>query len=631
MLKTAKRTTKLNPEQFDAVSAIYGKILVLAGAGSGKTSVIIERCVHLIKHAGANPSEILGLTFTNKAAEEMRSRISSKLGKERAKDITLSTFHSFCLSVLKEQIHLLGYSREFSIYDDKDIARLTDQITKQMRSESKEDEEIDDEKLQEELIKSLKSCNAVDFDGLLERTAELFEKFPDILSLYQRRYRFIMIDEYQDTNPIQYKIADLLSRAHGNLFVVGDDDQSIYSWRGSEVRHILNFPYNKIVKLEQNYRSTQPILEVANTVISHNKERHNKVLWSQEKYGDKVHIFHAPDGEKEAEAVVDRILYLQREKGLNWSDIAILYRSNHLTKPFEMALMKAPWRDKERFVRGVPYQVVQGMEFYERAEVKDLFAYLKVIHNPKDKAALTRIINYPRRGISLKTLDTLNKLSLKMNISIWELMKQADTLDLTKQAKEGIRLFVNLIEEAGERFAITSNSEAMRWLIDTVDFKDALHMEFKSDKARAFKMDNLESCIEMAKNLEDDCPTLSDFLGETLLDQRKQQNRKDRGDRVNLLTFHSAKGLEFKACFVVSLEDGIMPHEKSLAETGVEEERRLFYVALTRARQYLTLSMAMKRNFRGKDRPSNPSRFLFEIPKHLLEIESHNFITPFQF
>jgi len=610
----------LNKEQIKAVHTSKGKILVLAGAGSGKTSVLINRCVHLIKQLNVAPKSILGLTFTNKAAEEMRKRIAKRIGADHSKEIMLSTFHSFCFYVLKQQIHHLGYTRQFSIYDERDVERLTKTLEKQLAS--KENETVKLELLQKELAVSMKAFNAVDFDGLLSLTVELFKQFPYVLKEYQDRFEYIMIDEYQDTNAIQFELASLLAKNHGNLFVVGDDDQSIYSWRGAEVKHILEFNYHTLVKLEQNYRSTKPILDVANHVIKNNTSRHDKSLWSQTTLGDLAHLFHAPNEHLEAEAVIERIVQLKTNKGLKWSDFAILYRSNNLSRPFELALMKAPWQNDGRFVRGVPYKVIQGMEFFERAEVKDFFAYLKTIVNPSDQQALLRIINYPRRGISIKTIDILTKFNRQTKTSLWDVLKDPSQLELTTQAKKGIALFISLMEEATKRFETTPLKSAMKWLMDELDLKQVIHDEVKSEKARLFKWDNLQAFLDMADNCEGENPTLHDFVNTTLLDQNRHKKASQKNDRVNLLTFHSAKGLEFPACFLVAIEDRFLPHERSLAEDGLEEERRLFYVAITRAKKYLTFSMAQKRTSYGKEVPTNPSRFLFEIPKDLLLIES---------
>ncbi|MCH9811718.1 UvrD-helicase domain-containing protein [bacterium] len=615
-------TLKLNPPQEKARTTIKGRVLVLAGAGSGKTSVLTERILHLINDHQVPPESILGLTFTNKAAKEMRERIAKKTGKKLAAQIPLFTFHGFCLGVLKKEIGHLGYTGTFSLYDEKDKQRLEDEVYEKL--DEKENEEITQENFRTGMMEVLKAYNAVDFDGLLELTVELFRDHPAILEKYQEQFQYVMVDEYQDTNPIQYELIKYLTEKRGNLFVVGDDDQSIYGFRGAEVDHILSFPYDTMVKLEENYRSTQPILDIANSVIGKNSSRHEKILFSKNKSGNKPRIFHAPTEAEEAESIIHRMLYLKKEKNLEWNDIAILYRSNSLTKPFEVALMQASWNDGTKYVRGIPYHVVQGTSFYQRAEVKDLFAYLKVLHNPKDTTALLRILNYPKRGISPKTVEVLNKEAARMNCSVFDTLEYYDHLDISAQGKIGISIFNSIIEKAQTKKSL---ADKVSFLIEELDLKNEIRKEVKSEQAQIFKIDNLTTCTEMAEAADKENASLGDFVNSSLLDDHMHtKDRRNQG--VNLLTFHSAKGLEFKACFIVCLEDGIMPHEKSLEEGGLEEERRLFYVAITRAKRYLYLSMARKRLFRGKPISKNACRFLFEIPKEALEFEAFNNFQP---
>lgn len=653
----------LNPEQQKAIETTEGRLLVLAGAGSGKTSVITHRIAHLIAK-GVDPTAILGMTFTNKAAEEMRSRVAKLTSRENAKKITLCTFHSFCMRVLRSEIHHLGYTAKFTLYDEKDVKRLVKQLSRQllehegempsieptfeMIREAKSKGELNAsgstwhdgfvEKLYSQLEVSLRAHNAVDFDSLISLTVQLFEKFPDILKMYATRFRYIMIDEYQDTNPMQYKLADFLSSVHNNLCVVGDDDQSIYGWRGAEIKHILEFTSTHVIKLEQNYRSTSNILQGANGVISHNKERHEKRLWSKKGEGEQIHLFHAPTDTEEATAVIDRLIHLKSQRNLQWKDMAILYRSNILSRQFEVALMGALWKKDDSWKRGIPYQVFGGTELFERSEIKDVMAYLRTVVNPLDGEAILRIINFPRRGISATTLDTLTNANRSRNMPLWSLLQRIAKgldgeleCDLTKQGVQGITLFVSLIENAMQEFETLPMHEALSNLLDAIGFKQSIHEEVKSEKMRGFKWENVQECITLLKDYEDseDSPTLEDFLATTYLDTQKMQ-RKKKGfteDKVTLMTFHSAKGLEFPACFLVCLEDHVIPHEKSLMETGLEEERRLMYVAMTRAQKYLTLSMARKRTKHGKDLPTNPSRFLFEIPKSLLKVTSWNIPT----
>jgi DNA helicase II / ATP-dependent DNA helicase PcrA len=654
----------LNPEQQRAVLTTKGRVLILAGAGSGKTSTLAYRMAYLIEHEHISPSAILGLTFTNKAAQEMQERIAKIVSKETAKNITLCTFHSFCMQVLRTHIERLGYTKRFSLYDDKDMKRLTTQLTRSLLEhegklpslnatlallqERQQKGEEDEKKLptyesewQKKFIQelhynlevSLRAYNAVDFDSLISLSVKLFQTHPDILEYYQNRYQYIMIDEYQDTNPQQYLLASLLSSQHHNLCVVGDDDQSIYGWRGAEVKHILQFKYDTLIKLEQNYRSSKKILYAANAVIKNNLERHPKTLWSQKNSDYPLVIFHAPSEQEEAETVVNKIIALRSEHDYAWKDFAILYRSNQLSRAFEVALMQAHVKTEKGWTRGIPYEVFGGLELYERSEIKDLMAYLKVIANPKDQEALLRIINYPRRGISETTLDLLTTYNRSSKISLWDLLKEvvadADHCQelihsLPQKAYQQIKAFMILMETTREQFAQQPLHLALSSLVEAIDYKTAISDEVKSEKMQSFKWENVQECIHLLQSYEEEMgsqASLDDFLATTLLDSQKISRKSGPTyDHVNLLTFHSAKGLEFPICFLVGLEDHLIPHEKSLMETGLEEERRLMYVALTRCKEQLFLSMARTRKKHGKDIQSSPSRFLFEIPQELLDI-----------
>ncbi len=653
----------LNSEQKKAVLASKGRVLVLAGAGSGKTSVLACRIAHLIQNENVSPGAILGLTFTNKAAEEMRERVTRFTNPKIAKQVTLCTFHSFCMNVLRQEIHNLGFTSEFTLYDEKDVKRVLTQIVRhtlehegelpslqttigkitqaknQGLSSLEDDSEISSwhasfsKDLLEKLHLCMRSYNAVDFDSLLTLSVSLFEKHPDILNRFQERFQYIMIDEYQDTNPVQYKLAELLSQKHGNLCVVGDDDQSIYGWRGAEVKHILNFPAATVVKLEQNYRSTPNILQAANQVISHNVERHEKRLWSENPHTDPLFLFHAPNEIEEAQAVVQRILYLKKHKNLEWKDIAILYRSNALSQIFETALLQAAWEENGQWKRGIPYEVFGGTEFYERAEIKDILSYLRVLSNPLDQTALLRILNVPRRGISDACLDLLTQYNRKNNVSLWEVLKSVEDGSfslqdsLSSKALSGIQSFCSLFARAKE-LKETSLSQTLEWLISEMDYKKAIREDVKSEKMREFKWDNVMQCVEALSLYEEknkESGSLQDFLSSTLLSSHDhpKSSKQEKENKVHLMTVHSSKGLEFEACFLVCLEDHIMPHEKSLKEAGLEEERRLMYVAMTRAKRYLTLSMARERKKMGKQIQTTPSRFLFEIPKEILKITSY--------
>lgn len=645
----------LNPKQREAVCTLEGRLLILAGAGSGKTRVLTTRMAYLIQEKGVSPSAILGLTFTNKAAQEMRHRLAALLSKPLAAQVNLCTFHSFCMQVLREEIHHLGFTRDFSLYDEKDLERLVKLIARDLlehegvmpslsstlhaisksnqKEEKKESATWHDrfaDEVKGRLKASLRAYNAVDFDHLLTLAVELFSEHPAVLQRYQERYLYLMIDEYQDTNPVQFRLAELLSSKYRNLCVVGDDDQAIYGWRGAEVANILNFGTGdtKVIKLEQNYRSHNTVLKAANAIICNNKTRHDKVLWSQNGEGEPIEVFVAPQEQEEAEAVVGRIIHLKAKRGLSWSDIAILYRSNALSRSFEIALLKAKWQSGDRWVTGIPYEIFGGVEFYERREVKDLLAYLRAILNPLDEEALLRIINLPRRGIGEASLDQMTSLSRSQNIPLWKVFEMSTEGGFSPKVRESLKDFLSILTEAKTRFQSDSLSETLRWLIERTKFKKCIEDDVKSDKMRAFKWENVEELVSSLARYEEKEKngSLHHFVSSMTLDMNadKFASQGGKGDKVNLMTFHSAKGLEFEACFLVGLEDHLIPHEKSLKETGIEEERRLMYVAVTRAKKWLTLSMVKQRKRMGKDAVSRPSRFLFEIPKDLIKpVEWH--------
>lgn len=646
---------KLNKNQEEAVRAVNGRVLVLAGAGSGKTRVIVHRTAHLVQDLGIPPSAILGLTFTNKAAAEMRHRLQDLIGAGLSKQVTFSTFHSFCMHVLRKEIEALGYTREFSLYDERDMERLIQQLTREMLNHDGElpslaptklalnlaaNQGMSAEEAEEgtwhdgfskdlyvRLQSTMRAYNAVNFDSLISLTIQLFEEHPQVLEKYQDRYRYIMIDEYQDTNPAQFRLAELMAAKYKNLCVVGDDDQSIYGWRGAEVKNILEFKADHIIKLEQNYRSQSAILEAANAVIGHNQNRHKKKLWSATGETNLIEVFNAPTDIDEANAVVARLIRL-KEKGMKWKEMAILYRSNALSRQFEMALMQASWSPSEgKWVRGIPYEVFGGLEFSERSEIKDLFAYLRVIANPLDQEALLRIINVPRRGVSDTFLDQLTQESRSAQIPLWHYLEEIASgkkkYPSHPKGVQGISNFIDLLKTAAARFQTPPLSETLTWLIEKINYKKAIEEEVKSEKMRQFKWENVQECVNALAQSEEE--TLQDFIANSTLNRQiiQSASNQTKEDKVHLMTLHSAKGLEFPACFLVGLEDHILPHEKSLTKTGLEEERRLFYVGITRAQKHLTLSMARSRMKMGKVQSTNPSRFLHEVPKTLFKATDH--------
>ena len=651
---------KLNSEQYSAVTSTEGYILVLAGAGSGKTRVLTLRIAYLILYKAIGPESIVALTFTNKAAGEMKERLLKLAGPKMASKVFIGTFHSFCLSLLKSHIHHLGYTSNFSLYSEAEVKRIFKQLAATYLNQSGELPPLDNSfnalqmaktlgekphdpantwhnefliSTYDSLKTSMRAFNAVDFDGLLELSCELFEAHPSLMENTVKNVQYVMIDEYQDANPMQFKIATHLARIHKNLFVVGDDDQSIYGWRGAKIENILQFPSDIKIKLEQNYRSSPTILKAANAVISHNKTRHNKELKSNTAIDQKISIFHAPSDLDEAQTCVLKIIKLKEEYGLKFSDFAILYRSNALSRAFEIALNNMVYKTAEGLKRGSPYVVFGGTEFYERSEVKDVTAFLRLCYNTNDQEALLRIINVPRKGLSDKTLDTITSFQRKEKLSLYQTLLDLSHLHshpivplISQKALTSIKSFTSSIEKARSNFSDGKDFHiTLQNLLDSVNYSQAIKEEVKSDKMRAFKQESVDMYLDNLKNFQNskENSTLSDFLGTISLDEHFVHDKQKNKEAVSLMTLHSSKGLEFEVCFIIGLEDHILPHEKSIKLSGLEEERRLFYVGLTRGKSKVILSMAQNRLRNGKKEQSNPSRFLFEIPQELLEIGSY--------
>lgn len=654
-----KLLSSLNPQQLEAVRISQGRLLVLAGAGSGKTKVLMSRIAYLIAAGGVDPCHILGLTFTNKAAEEMRERLAVLIGASSSKKVTLCTFHSFCLRLLREFATRLGYTRRFTLYHEHDVKRLIQQIVRDELSHEGElpslgptwaridtarqlgiqpiDLPLTEEvwhhefcqKVYQRLKQALRAYDAMDFNGLLEFSVELLEKDEFVRQQLLARYHYVMIDEYQDTNPIQDRLAKLIA-GHGNLCVVGDDDQSIYGWRGGQVRNILEFDAPHVIKLEQNYRSTNTILQAANHVISHNTERYSKTLWSQKGNGQPLEVFHAPTELQEAEAVLRRLVKLKEQEGLKWKDFAILYRSNALARSFESILIRYSWQDGPTgpWRKGIPYEVFGGESFFDCREVRDIVGYLRLIANRCDAQALLRVINQPRRGIGEVTLDLLTSKHRQQGGQLFEYLYQAvQDSTYSKSVRESIQGFIDLIDRCETRFRYESLCSSLQWLVEAIGYEKAIQEEVKSETMRELKRQNIKQFIASAKEFEEQNPSITgldavvEFIGCSQLDPANWNARQDRrADAVHLMTFHSAKGLEFPCVFLVGIEDHILPHERSLEQTGIEEERRLFYVALTRAQKHLHISMATARERFGKQQASKPSRFLFDIPQQLMRI-----------
>ncbi len=621
--------SELNDKQKEAVLYNEGPLLIIAGAGAGKTKTLTTKIAYLIDEKDVSPYSILAITFTNKAAKEMKDRLYSLIG-DLAKKLQVSTFHSFGLRLLRENYNTLGYDRNFTIMDADDSLTVVKKILKDMNLDSKiyspkaikntisscKNDLVSPEQYKkytvsdyEETIynvykryeKKLYDNNAVDFDDLLILPIKLFEEHPDILSKYQELFKYILIDEYQDTNEAQYKLTKMISAKYRNITVVGDDSQSIYSFRGANYKNILNFEKDykdaKTVLLEENYRSTTTILDAANCVIRNNKDRKDKNLWTSRSKGEKIKYYRAYNERDEAQYVVRNIKELL-DQGISYNEIAILYRTNAQSRIMEEEMLKA----------NLPYRVVGSFYFYSRKEIKDLIAYLKLIHNPKDDISLLRVINTPKRGIGLKTLQNLTTKADEEGISLFEAIDSGKEL-----------AFKNLIEKLIE----VSKDLTLTELIDKVLNVSGLKEELEAEKTleAEVRLENLEEFKSITKAFEEQEGEISleEFLLEISL-VSDVEDYKDDPNRVSLMTVHSVKGLEFSCVFVIGLEEGIFPHINSLMERyELEEERRLCYVAITRAKDKLFLINARGRTLFGKDQINPPSRFISEISEDLIE------------
>jgi len=633
----------LNEKQKEAVLATDGALLILAGAGSGKTTVLISRIANLLINKGVDPHEIIAITFTNKAAGEMKQRLE-RMDIPGANDVWASTFHSACVRILRRDIDKLGYDRSFTIYDTTDSAALMKRILKEQEIEEKvlphktvlnyisrakddmesaEDFEYSARKAGDirrvmiaeayvEYEKRMQNSNALDFDDLILMTVKLLYSYPQVLSYYQNRFRYVMVDEYQDTNNLQYKLTAALAGGYGNICVVGDDDQSIYKFRGATIENILNFENQfkgaKVIRLEQNYRSTSAILDAANDVIQKNKYRKGKTLWTQNATGDKPVLHIVPDERKEAEFAAEEIIK-SNKKRRNWQEHVILYRMNAQSNQFETAFKRL----------GIPYRIFGGTGFYDRAEIKDMLAYLCVIHNPHDDVRLLRIINNPTRGLGDTTISKLVSIAGELGISVFEAISVADKYENVKSAVPKLRKFAEMIHKLREIAASSELDELYDELI-----KHTGYIRMLEDKKSEENISRIENVYELKTNIivfkEETGGSLFDFLSETTL--YTDMDRDDSStDRVLLMTMHSAKGLEFDTVFIVGAEDGIFPGLRTIGDLSeMEEERRLCYVAMTRAIRKLHFISAKQRMIFGKTSNNTPSRFLGEIKRENLEI-----------
>ncbi|TDA67489.1 MAG: DNA helicase PcrA [Clostridia bacterium] len=638
----AKVLELLNAQQLAAVRHPEGPLLVLAGAGSGKTRVLTSRIVYLVNSRGADPENILAITFTNKAAGEMRERLEVLLGR-RLTGLWVGTFHAVCNRILRREIEVLGYKRNYSIYDPDDQLALLKTCLKdlnldehrfparqvaagisraknalltppELEQRARGLYETRAAQAYQMYQQRLQEQNAVDFDDLLTLAVTLFRGFPEVLARYQVQFRHILVDEYQDTNHAQYVLINLLARQHRNLFVVGDDDQSIYRWRGADLQNILDFqedyPEAQVIKLEQNYRSTRFILEAANEVIGYNVGRMEKRLWTAVEGGHPVFCFTGADEAAEANFVITEIRRLQAEEGRLLSDFVLLYRTHAQSRVFEDAFLAG----------GIPYQVVGSLKFYERKEIKDLLAYLRLLVNPEDRVSLVRIINVPRRGIGAVTWTRLEEYAAGAGLTMDQAMRQAEKIpELVPGGAKAVAIFAQLMDSLRARVDKLSVTALVQEVLDQSGYLNWLKEE-KTEEARS-RVENLQEFLSVTRAWDAGTGgqgSLEDFLAQVSLTTEIDNYRG--GEAVTLMTLHTAKGLEFPVVFLTGMEEGVFPHARSLEDMAeLEEERRLCYVGMTRARERLYLTRAASRTLYGRAQTNPPSRFLNEIPEVLLE------------
>ena len=638
----------LNNEQREAVFCTEGPLLMLAGAGSGKTRSLTHRIAYLIEEKGVAPWNILAITFTNKAAQEMRERVDALVGYG-SEDIWISTFHATCSRILRRHIDLLGYDRNFTIYDASDQKSLMKEVLKEMKIDTKQFpersvmSEISSAKneykspldyrneygsnfrnqriadIYEHYQKRLKENNALDFDDLLVKMVDLFQTNPDVLEHYQDRFQYIMVDEYQDTNTVQFLLVSLLAQKYRNLCVVGDDDQSIYKFRGANIYNILNFekvfPDAQVIRLEQNYRSTQNILNAANGVIANNKGRKEKKLWTENQKGELVHFKQYDTEYDEADGVVSRINFLAM-RGVQYKDMAILYRTNAQSRIFEEKLKQ----------KNIPYAIVRGISFYDRKEIKDLMSYLKVVDSGMDDLSVKRIINVPKRGIGQTTINRLQEFAILNQMSFLDAVFNADEIPEVTRALAKLHKFADMIEEFHEYASEHEISELLEHILDVTQYRAELEAEGTDES-----ISRLEDIEELFNDIayyeeEEENPNLRDFLAEKDMYTLNAgiDNLEDENNKVLLMTLHNAKGLEFNNVFLGGMEEGVFPGFGAMMsgdESEIEEERRLCYVGITRAKERLFLSAAKRRMLRGQTQYNRRSRFIDEIPGQYLDTE----------
>ncbi len=638
-----REIARLNLRQKEAVIHSEGPLLVLAGAGSGKTRVITMRTAYLI-HTGVRAGSVLAVTFTNKAATEMKERVKSMVRRENGAPV-ISTFHSLCLRILRREIEHLGYRKDFTIYDTSEQVSLLRNILSDIKFYDKSfkaesilerisrtkndfvppDAVSSDDPLSEvsamlypRYREALKSLNALDFDDLLLLTLKLFREYPAVLEKYRERFRYLMVDEYQDTNRVQYEFIKLLAGERRNLCVVGDDDQSIYGWRGADLGNILDFekdfPGTVTVRLEQNYRSFGHILDAANGVIKNNRKRMEKSLWTDRGDGPKVNVFKAADTEGEAEWVADRISMIRFERNIPLEDFVVIYRANIFSKPFEEALRR----------HRVPYSVVGGTSYFEHKEIKDLAAYLKIIANPSDDLGLLRAASAPKRGLGTSALSTLSDFARSHSMGLLEAFGRAsEVTGLSQKVAASAEALSVLIGRYRNMFKKGRGmGETLKALIEEINYRDYISGLYKTPEAAFRRGENIDGFVDSLARYEsvEESPSLHGFLETMALTDLIKEKEEKRGLGVTLISFHSSKGLEFPVVFIAGVEEDILPHRKSAdRDEDVEEERRLFYVGITRAMNELYITCTDHRSKYGKEKASVPSRFLRELPEDAIK------------
>lgn len=630
----------LNPEQRKAVEKTDGPVLILAGAGSGKTRVLTYRIGWLIEK-GIYPGNILAITFTNKAAAEMKERVAAIIGDE-AKRMWISTFHSTCVRMLRVDIEKLGYTKNFVIYDTSDQEKVIKECLKELNLDEKmypvkdmlgkigdaKDKLIESDtylknnyndfkmrkyaEVYELYQKRLRANNAMDFDDIILKTVQLLSSYPDILAHYQRKFSFIMVDEYQDTNKAQYEFIRLLANGHKNLCVVGDDDQSIYGWRGADISNILDFekdyPNATVIKLEQNYRSTKNILDAANNVIKNNGRRKSKKLWTQNPEGNNIKLFRADTDRYEVQFIIGEVQKIYEQSG-SYNDFAVLYRTNAMSRTLEEGFVKS----------SIPYRVIGGLKFYDRKEVKDILAYLRFVNNNNDSIGLERIINTPKRGIGDSTIEKIKVFAGDFDLSLYEALSQVDKVDgLSKRSITLVEKFNSMVQGFIDEAEHLKVSELITDILDRTGYKNELFLE-NTDESKS-RLENLEelysAAIEFEERAED--KSLSAFLENVALVSDQDSITENGG--VTLMTLHTAKGLEYPVVFIAGMEQGIFPHFSAMeSSTGIEEERRLAYVGITRAKEQLYITCARQRMMFGRTMFNSLSDFIAEIPQELVE------------